>query len=112
MLDEKTKALIIKYLRKAWMYSPTKKQALKRAETGRLNEEGEKIYVCNNGKMAHEVTKVYCDHISPMVPLTGIESWDTLIERLFDINNVQVLCKREHSTKTKAENKLRKRGRK
>lgn len=113
MLDDKTKALIIRYLRKAWLYSPARRQVIRIAEAGEKTPEGEKYYKCNYsgepGWFEHPVTKVYVDHLKPMIPLEGFTSWDSLIDRLFDLKNMQCLCKLHHAIKTKDENKQRKR---
>jgi hypothetical protein len=109
MLDDKTKALIIKYLRKAWLYSPARRQVIKAAETGEKTLDGEKTYWCNyKNFFNHKVSKVYPDHIRPMISLEGFDSWDALINRLFDVENMQAICKAHHSEKTKEENKQRK----
>jgi 5-methylcytosine-specific restriction endonuclease McrA len=48
------------------------------------------------------------DHIEPIVPITGFDSWDYLIDRLFcEIDGFQALCVDCHAVKTKAENKAR-----
>lgn len=107
MLDEKTKALIIKYLRKAWLYSPARRNVIKHAESGSKNSSGEKEYICCDGLIGHTVSKVYPDHIKPMIPLTGFDSWDMLIERLFDENNMQAICKLHHNEKSRGEAKKR-----
>ncbi len=52
--------------------------------------------------------EIQIDHITPIVPLTGWDSWDKLIERLFcKEEDLQVLCKPCHHTKTQKENKIR-----
>jgi len=44
------------------------------------------------------------DHVEPIVPTTGFESWDSFIERLFcEVDKLQLLCRECHNTKTKAE---------
>jgi hypothetical protein len=47
---------------------------------------------------------VYVDHIDPIVPVTGWISWDSCIERMFcEADNLQVLCKSCHDSKSKEE---------
>lgn len=49
------------------------------------------------------------DHILPIVPTSGWDSWDAVIERMFcEKDNLQVLCKECHDAKSKAENAERK----
>ena len=52
---------------------------------------------------------VAIDHIVPIVPTTGFDSWDNVISRaLCEKDGFQVLCKSCHSIKTKEENSERK----
>jgi len=49
------------------------------------------------------------DHITPVVPITGFDSWDGVIERMFcEVENLQVLCNSCHTKKTKEEKDARK----
>jgi len=51
----------------------------------------------------------FVDHIEPAVPVTGWTTWDTYIERLFcEEDNLQLLCKACHDSKSKEENEERK----
>ena len=53
------------------------------------------------------------DHIEPMIPLTGWQGFDSMIDRLLaDESGWQTLCKDCHSIKTKAENEQRKNNKK
>jgi hypothetical protein len=48
------------------------------------------------------------DHIEPIVPVTGWESWDSYIERMFcEKEGLQILCEECHDVKTRAEKKKR-----
>jgi hypothetical protein len=112
-LDDNQK-LIIKYLRKAWLYSKERRTIIKNAKTEIKNSEGEFLYKCTKYERVgvgqhHLVPKIYVDHIVPMVPLEGLDSWDKLINRLFDIKNMRTLCKMHHAGKTKLENAERRR---
>lgn len=74
------------------------------------------VYLCNGCKKKVKLTlpdkqkNVFVDHIHPVVdPKKGFESWDVFIERLFcEKDNLQVLCKACHDTKTEKEKELRK----
>jgi hypothetical protein len=109
MLDDKTKALIIKYLRKAWLYSPARRQVIKAAKSDQKNAEGEPLYYCHVCTPSHLVVKGYVDHKLVFIPLTGFDSFDGIIDRLFDTNNMQFICRKAHKEKTDKENKQRKR---
>jgi len=62
---------------------------------------------CNDCFMASEMQ---ADHISPVVPLTGFDSWDGVIGRLFcEAASYQALCKPCHKIKSGEENKERRR---
>lgn len=53
------------------------------------------------------------DHIAPVVPVTGHDSWDGVIERLMcEIDGFQVLCHGCHKVKTEIENVERARNKK
>jgi hypothetical protein len=44
------------------------------------------------------------DHIDPVIPLTGFDSWDGVIKRLYcEADGFQALCKACHKVKTKEE---------
>jgi len=51
------------------------------------------------------IPNVIVDHIKPVVdPTTGFVSWDEYIERTFcELDNLQVLCRACHATKTSEE---------
>lgn len=48
---------------------------------------------------------IFVDHISPIIdPETGFVSWDVTIERMFcEMENLALLCKSCHDTKSQAE---------
>lgn len=67
-------------------------------------------YTCNNCKGVFGPKEVDADHISPVVPLTGFDSWDGVINRMFcredgvQVDHIlQVLCKPCHKDKSRAE---------
>lgn len=54
-------------------------------------------------------SNIFVDHIEPIVPVTGWESWDSCVERMFaEEDNLQLLCKTCHDTKSAEEARLRK----
>jgi len=70
------------------------------------------IYLCAGYiREPHEARAkdVVVDHIDPVVPLTGVVSWDDTIKRMFvEIDGLQVLCRTCHNKKTKDERQRRK----
>lgn len=61
------------------------------------------ITTLKNGKMKR-VKNIAVDHISPVVPVSGFDSWDNVIKRLFcDVEGLQLLCRDCHETKCKEE---------
>lgn len=67
---------------------------------------------CENCGRAEPKSYMQVDHRKPVIPvgttLEGLGSWDVLVERIWcEEANLQPLCKDCHHTKTKAENKLR-----
>ena len=65
-----------------------------------------KCFVCGELFPAKDMR---ADHIDPIVPVTGFDSWDALINRLFcEIDGFQAICVDCHAVKTKAENAERK----
>jgi len=48
------------------------------------------------------------DHIDPVIPINGFETWDEVINRLFcEVEGYQAICKTCHDDKTKKENDKR-----
>jgi len=67
-----------------------------------------KLHRCPECKELFPKGKMHADHVVPIVPLTGFDSWDNVIERLYcEKAGFQPLCKICHSAKTKIENKQR-----
>jgi hypothetical protein len=66
------------------------------------------ITTLKNGKVKR-VKNVAIDHIAPVVPLTGFDSWDGVIDRLFcDEEGLQLLCRDCHEIKCQEETSGRK----
>ncbi len=74
--------------------------------TGRLA----KHYLCRACQNEYVGSLVEVNHIDPVIPVTGFDSWDKVIERLFcEEDRLEVLCKPCHKALTKQENEERKR---
>lgn len=74
--------------------------------TGRIAQH----YRCALCKNEFTAKDMEVDHISPVVdPLTGFESWDVFIQRLYcESDNLQAICVGCHRAKTKLEKHERK----
>lgn len=67
------------------------------------------VYECASCKGHFKRNEIDIDHIVPVIPLSGTDDWNVIIERLFcDSSGLQVLCKPCHKKKTQFENRLRK----
>lgn len=94
---------VLAALRRASYRWPPRTEALKAAKVayGR--------YKCAACSQVYRRKEIQLDHLLPIISLTGFESWDILIKRLFcDKDGWQVLCAECHKKKTNDENKRRK----
>lgn len=66
------------------------------------------VVTLKNGK-TKRVKNIAVDHIIPVVPVEGFDSWDNVIDRLFcDEDGLQLLCRECHDEKCKEETHERK----
>ena len=73
--------------------------------TGRLA----KLYRCKKCEGAFPAANMEVNHIIPVVPTSGFDSWDGVVERLFcEKDGLEALCKTCHKKVTKEENQQRK----
>lgn len=123
MVSTKVKNRVINSLRRLTFSHPPRNQALNKmkvaAATFACEKCGDWYYSGKSEKNLAkieaefpdkdiQVGKVYVDHIEPIVPLTGWESWDSYIERMFcEKEGLQILCEECHDVKTRAEKKKR-----
>jgi 5-methylcytosine-specific restriction endonuclease McrA len=64
--------------------------------------------MCSSCKACTSKKEVRVDHKETVIPLSGFDSFDGIIRRLFcDEDGLQVLCIRCHSIKTEQEDKVR-----
>lgn len=95
-------------LRLMWMKYPVKHEALKAARrpfTGK-DKRTKWEYSCGKCKKWFKGKDIQVDHINPVGSLRGYEDLPRAVENLFcELDNLQVLCKGCHSTKTLRENK-------
>jgi 5-methylcytosine-specific restriction endonuclease McrA len=96
-MDNKTKNYIISALRRINRWDKTRALALKRARHCGICK---KLFLKQKDKKA--------DHVLPVRPISGWDSWDGVVERLFcEIDGYQALCEACHRLKTNNENKMR-----
>lgn len=91
---------IMSAIRKVWRFSPERRKCLEEAAT----RHG-KVF-CTMCCIYEHPKLIIVDHIDPVVPVTGFDSWDGVIQRMRH-NNLMTLCDSCHKAKTKAENAAR-----
>lgn len=88
------KSYIMQAIRKVWLLSDARKEALRQARFG-------KLYLCNECGKSFARKEVHVDHREP---IGSFLDWNTWIERLFcNADNLQILCKSCHKSKTNRE---------
>jgi hypothetical protein len=100
-------------LRSASQRWPPKYQTLNEAFVGKqINASSGRLakhFKCRKCANLFPQKEVEVNHITPVVPLTGFDSWDGVIERMFcEKHELEVLCKPCHSEISKKENSERK----
>lgn len=105
--DARKRSFIMSALRRAqW---PVKYAAIKKAfiSEGANPATGRKckLHQCAECGDLFPAKDMQADHIEPVVPLTGFDSWNGVIGRLFcEVDGFQALCRSCHKVKSKAEN--------
>jgi 5-methylcytosine-specific restriction endonuclease McrA len=98
-----TKSKIVPALRRIWLHSPLRREAIKRAKDG-------DYYRCELCSSLQE--KLYVDHITPAVSTEGWSGYDDFVMKLFcPPTELQSICESCHTVKTEEENRLRKENR-
>ena len=101
--DPRFKSFLMAALRQQSRYWFPKTECLKNARVDRGK------YQCATCSVIVGPKDIKADHISPVIPLEGFDSWSEVIKRIFcGIEGYQALCKTCHDTKTKIENTKRK----
>ena len=101
-------------LRKTWSYSPEYKAAIDdaRRDFSVLSKLGKPMrrvhFLCSACELFYDRENVQVDHIVPVVPLAGFDSWDGVIARLFcPTAGLRIMCKNCHMAETDAERAMR-----
>lgn len=72
-----------------------------------------KLYRCCKCQELYTAANMEINHIVPVVPVEGFDSWDGVVERLFcEKDGLEALCKPCHKVVTKGENQQRKENKK
>lgn len=100
-------------LRNASQRWPPKYKVLSKAYVGqRINPKSGRMakhYLCKACEEAFPAKEIQVNHIVPVVPVTGFDSWDGVVERMFcEESGLEVLCIPCHKKTTKEENDARK----
>jgi len=100
-------------LRSASQRWPPKYKVLAAACVGtRINPDSGRMakhYTCARCENVFVQKMVEVNHLQSVIPPTGFDSWDGVIERMFcEEHGLEVLCKPCHKTITKLENEERK----
>ena len=100
-------------LRSASQRWPPKYQTLNAACVGQqINQASGRLakhYKCAACSNVFPAKHVEVNHIDPVIPTTGFDSWDNVIDRLFcEQEGLEVVCKTCHKLISKGENLERK----
>lgn len=100
------KSTIRSALRRVWLYSPMRREAMAKARVFRG------VYFCSSCKKHVGPKEIDIDHIIPATPPEGIEKptdWGIFIERLLycDPTNLVGVCKPCHKIKTREDRNAR-----
>ena len=97
------KSFVIASLRRSSYRWTERNKALTRARIQRG------LYKCESCGVETKKSNIQLDHIYPIVPTSGFDSWDGYINRLFcKAEGYQAICKACHSVKSMTENTERK----
>lgn len=101
-LTSKETKLILSTIRRAWNRYPERIGALYRQKLAYG------IYSCEECLEPKRRKQIEVDHIIPVVPVTGLDSIEGYITRLFcNRNGLRILCKGCHRSKSNKENVIR-----
>lgn len=113
MTEAAFRSFIMSMLRSKSRFWKPRNAALEAACVGRKENPAtgklKKHYECATCKRHIMVEEVDLDHIDPVIPLDGFDSWDGVVSRLYpEVDGWRVLCKPCHKQLTQEQNKQRK----
>lgn len=101
--DPRFKSFLMSALRQQSRYWFPKTECLNKARVTRGK------YQCATCPSIVGPKDIKADHINPVIPIEGFDSWSEVIKRIFcGVEGYQALCKPCHDIKTKEENTKRK----
>lgn len=107
MTESQYMGMIMSALRKRSMFWKPVQECKKAARVSR----GKYLCALCGSIVSNKEAKI--DHIEPVKPLDGHDSWDGVTDRLFcEIDGLQLLCSTCHDKKTKHENAERRKRKK
>jgi 5-methylcytosine-specific restriction endonuclease McrA len=100
--EAQLRSFVIKTLRRASLFWGPRNECLRKARV----ERG--LYMCASCKACVSKKELRVDHKITVIPLSGFDSFDGIIRRLFcEEEGLQALCVRCHDIKTEQEDKVR-----
>lgn len=113
-LTNKERGLLKGAIRRVFSRSDLRRQAIEAVTIEHSDPKRPRVKKWGHCSTCGEVVPRYLlevDHLEPVVPLDKTlesMSWDNLVERLWcDVKGLAAVCKLCHSSKTKAENAIR-----
>lgn len=92
---------IVSALRRVWRFSPEVKAARDSARVVLQETPRRVAYRCARCGGLYKSDDVQVDHIVPVVPVGGFDSWDGYVARMFcGVDGYQVLCGPCHDERT------------
>lgn len=87
-------------LRRLFLWHPGLKDVRNRTRVGFGR------YLCEGCGLVYPSKQMRCDHIKPVVEISGFRDWNTYISRMFDAipDGIQHLCRECHQNKSNQEN--------
>lgn len=93
---------LVSAVRKVWKYSPTRTSVLADAK----DPDNPSHVICAKCYKSTHKKLATVEHLNPVVPVTGFDSWDAYIQRM-QSDQLAVYCEACAKAKTKEENAKR-----